>query len=59
MENIRYTIFGALLGASLCVAQLTIAQTGAPPKPAAELNNAEFRNWRAIFSGSVRCNETA
>jgi len=43
MKNIRHAIFGALLGASLCVAQPAIAQTGAPPKPTAELNNAEIQ----------------
>ena len=43
MKNIRHAIFGALLGASLCVAQPAIAQTGAPPKPAAEPNNAEIQ----------------
>lgn len=43
MKNIGHAIYGAILGVSVCVADPATAQTGTPPKPAAELNNAEIQ----------------
>lgn len=43
MKNFGHAVWGAILGISVCVVHPATAQTGTPPKPAAELNNAEVQ----------------
>lgn len=43
MIRLRHALFAAILSASTCFALPALAQSGGPPKPANELNNAEIQ----------------